>query len=728
MENILKKIQERQLGLTENLLMSLELVPVSDLQTKTSLLSIAAKGLSNEPRIIQRWIQLALEETDTQLKQGMIFSLSRLDFRKIPDLKSYIDLLMSVLNLDTYKRLAITSLGQLLQADSQVLGYLMSHYTQERDALTQRQILFILLEHDVVSPELLSFFLNFLTKVDADVKELIVRRLLVKNCLTLENLEALLLPTEPVNVRSSVLSHLLNHSIRALNAQVCRVLQNDADPRCRWQAVQVLSSQGSLESAETEALFKTLLSDPEARVRETIAFTFAHTLSMSSGAVEMLLKALDSEKSMESAIQIVEVLAPHVLSMDAIQAGFLKLLHHPLKAELAIKMIHALEPLLSTKQEMFQQFITVYENEKQSNVRAALLKAISNPALTANHQDTLISIYQSALKSTNSEIQSWGLQGLILIPLEESNAKIIEPMAAVLLESRIDGQLRQEAARKLSKLPLLSEALRAELKKTADQSTGELKRICQEALDRKPASSPASTAGDAPASSPVDWEDWQRRVDLDKNVKGVFPDVFFHFDTNPQMGKKILRAALAPDCATSCYQNQISPKMILSFLISKNALDDDFTRYCFHMIFSANNVESTDYYLSVAKTNLQYPEMQASLFQVLDQRTDFNPTLLHEIFMLAFGKKYWDSVREKFLSKQNANAALPYLKFLAGNLIHPEAVGLLDEALKKPGIIDVKTKPILEGAFRSLGRDLEKELKQHEAGEHTAPGPGLLDE
>jgi hypothetical protein len=198
----------------------------------------------------------------------------------------------------------------------------------------------------------------------------------------------------------------------------------------------------------------------------------------------------------------------------------------------------------------------------------------------------------------------------------------------------------------------------------SEQADGELRDVCRRACDRA-----ASEQG----AEAVDWEAWYRRVDVEHDVAGIFPDIFFHYDANPDAARRILRAALAPDLSEPLYRHRIGESQILDFLAAKQAIDDELSRYCVNVILTREG--NPDSHLALLKSNLAFPALRESLWQILERRAGASPILMRELLVLAHGDE--DQVarllRERLFAQTSPARAAPYLALLAGNLAWPPA-------------------------------------------------------
>ena len=684
------------------MLAALDLVPASDTETRRRLLSIASRGLG-DAAVASRWIQLAAAERDDDLRAGMLARLAALDQRQIPDLDACIRLFVAAVGPERTRALALQCLDRCAQH-----APLVEAYRTERRADVQRLILVALARHSNPPPAAVELFSAALDACDADVKPLLVDRLLRAGALGTDRLSPLLRPSEPVAVRRRVLQHVMERSI-VLEEAVAAVLARDPDAGCRAAAVHALAVRGMASPVAAEAVLTALRRDPSDDVRAAAAAAFEHALDPTPAAVDALLGALVAEQTTALARVIIGILTPHVSRSKAVQDALHRMLGGDLDADVAVLIYRTLGRLVVWDEGWLALFARAFADQAHDRVRAAILEALSG---TPDPDDQLVALYHAALKAPEPRIREWGLRGLLLVSMDESRCATVAAAADVLLDQAIDGRLRLDVGRKIAAIPDKPAALVASLRLVAEQGTGELREVCRKAHDE---------AASAQGADAIDWDGWYRRVEVEQEVQGVFPDVFLNYDANPGAARRIMRAALAPDCSSALHESRISDSTILDFLAARNAIDDDISRYCVTFILTQeSNRWNPNYHLALLKGNLAFPALKESVWQILDRRADVEPVLMREILIGAYRDEAEVArlVRERLLAKTNARQALPYLTFLAGNAAWAPAEAIITQL--PPALVDGDSRPVLAEAYRRLKIRMPEPKR--------ADGPGLADE
>jgi len=693
--SVLDAIRGRRDVTVDQMLMALELVPASDTENRRRLLAIAARGLG-DAKVAARWIALAADEKDTDLKAAMVARAASLDPRHV-DVHVWIRLLVDALSLERVRLAAIEALARLVRSRDDVAGTLIAAYRESKHRDVQRLLLRALAEPENPPPATRELLLAAVDRCDADLKPLLVDRLLRTDAITPDRL---LDPHEPVAVRLRVLHHAIERSLPIDDA----VLAKDPDPACRRAAVMLLAARGRLEP-----VLDALRRDPDESVRAAAAEAFEHALDLTPAAIDAILAALLAEKSSTFAEFIIGVLTPHVARSPAVRAALQKMLAANLDADVAVLIYRTLGRLVVWDESWLAHFARVLGDQKHDRVRAAILEALSG---TPDPDDRLVALHHAALKAPEPKIREWGLRGVLQVSMSEPRCAAVAAAADVLLDRAIDWHLRLAVARKIAAIPDKPAALVARLKKVAEQADDELKDVCRKAYD---------IAASEQGAEAIDWDGWYRRVDVEKEVKGVFPGVFLHYDSNPEAARRIMRAALAPDCSNALYYSQVNVSTILDFLAAKDAVDDDISRYCVTFVLTKeSNYGSPNYYLALLKCNPGFPALKESLAQILDRRADSAPNLMRELLEIAHGgeEPVAALVRDRLLAKTSPKQALPWLKFLAGNAAWEPAEAILMAVPEK--LLDADNRRVMDEAYRLLQVKPPKKKKPD--------GPGLADE
>ncbi|MCE9583390.1 MAG: hypothetical protein K8T20_12965 [Planctomycetes bacterium] len=709
---LLEEIRGRRETTTAQALGLLDLSASSDRESKLSLLSMAARHLA-DPKVCGRWIELAEAEKDVDLRRRMIAPLVSADPRRIPDPEAWVGLLIAALSVDATRDLAIGSLGRFITADPRAAKALTTAYAGEKSAARQRAILSALCTFDDPPPGIAKLLANAMDRVDADFKPALVSRLLRKDALDTKTLKALLSPTEPASVRRLVLDHVTDRAI-AMEKELAEVVAKDPDPGCRLAAIQGLASQGASSDIARKALLDAIQQDASEEIRREALLAFEHSLELTPAVRKHLVDALPEVRSVGLLQTLLRLMVPYVAHDAAVRKALLDLLGRNTKGDLAAATCELLGRYASWDRALLEEFLKAYETETDDRVRVALLRTFSGAPGTDPRMTT---IFLGALKSPEGAIQTWAAKGILHLPLNETNVPAFAAAAAALLDPDIDAGVRLELARKIVRIPSKSPELRAALKEAAQRGEGEMADLCRRAVDEAEAKSDKRE---------VDWAQWLKQVDVERNAEGVFPDLFMHYDSNPEMARRVIRAALNPDVNLyQVYGYDVSALTLIQFLVSRNAVEDDISRYCIHFCLDKDSsYGSPDSYLVPLFSNLRFPTLKDDLWTIFDKRTEYGPVLMRELLIAAYGglETLAAEFRRRIRAKETETALIPYLKFLAGNLAWEPAPALLDEIVKRfPTPEEKAFVELLDDAFQTLGR--EKPVKAPKP-----PGPGFADE
>ena len=717
MTSALDEIRGRRDAKVEQFLGLLELGRgAADTETKRKLLSIAARGLG-EPRLAGRWIEIASAEEDTELKAGMVEALLGLDPRGVPDVKAFTRLLLDAILLDEVKGPAIACLGRMISGNVEVARELIEAYGHQGRTGIQRLILGVLLQGENPPPEVVAFLQTVVERVDPDLKVVVIDRLLKKDALRGEAFAKLLRPDEPAWVKLRALEHATERAL-PVEELVASVLRKDGDAGVRLAAVRSLAARGAKSKAAVEALLEALRQDADGRVREAVMLALRHSLELTPEAIAGLLGALRAETSTDRVKLILRLLLPHLNRSFPVRDAFLALLKENLRAELAVEIYGALGELTTWDPALFQALFAAFEAAKNDRVKAAILKALSS---WHEPDAALIGLYGDALKSPDAEIRTWGVRGLVLLPLTEPNWPAVAAGVDILLDKKVDWDLREALAKKIGIIPTYTPATVAALKKVSEQGTDEIKKVCEKAYDRG--------SRQAPEGAQIDWDLWYRRVEVEHRSEGIFPDLYLAYDQNPAMARKILKAAMNPEVNLyNSYGHGVSATSILQFLVERNAMDDDLARFCVTWMMEKDSSHgSPSACLAALKSAPDYPDLGETLWKVLEKRSEVPPVLFRELLEIAYrgeaaaGAEF----KKRLLSKTTAAAAAKYFKVLEPNMAWGPAEGIVEEAAKSPRLLDDASKKLLGECFQRLGRKLPEPSK---AAPPPTAGPGFSDD
>jgi hypothetical protein len=710
MSDLLAAIRERRRLHAGQALALLDAVPSSDTETKQSLLSMAGRYLADRA-VLGRWLELVADETDSALKEAMLARVAHCDQRVIPDMGAYIRLMASSLAAPRLRPHALAALNRLVTAFPEVVDVLVEAYGAQTSAQVRRDILLGLSRCSVLPPRLLDFLMAEAQRCDADVKLVLVDRLLRRDAVDPPMLERWLATTEPSDVKERVLQHLLDRSI-LLEAATIGVLRSERRPPLRLLALRALVAQAPASGEAIQAILDALRDDPDPQVRAEAVLAFGHAVQPAPEILSALLQTLRTEKARDVAQLILDGLIPYAGSMPAVRDGLMALARENLHVEVAAALYAALGRLLRWDADLLPDLLAAYEGAPDDRSRSLLLEALS---LWPDPNERPIALYRDALRAPDSRIRQWGVQGLLRVPMTEDQAPVVAAGVASLLDASIDLQLRRLLAAKIGRIPDPPPDLRAALEETAEHSEDEdIRRACRVALARSPSAAPGPG---------VDLARWYHQAAVEHSVQGIFPEVYMLYDASPEECARILKVAvLDPACRDALYNNDfpVSANTILQFLLSHDALDDDLCRYC---VEQAQTSPGPAFYIGMLRSRPALPELRGAVWHMIESTARSSASsrmLLLELMILVHGSETTVAamLRERLLQLRQPVAAIPFLRFLDANRSWPPVGPLLEELLTATSLLDADNLAILRDALRELFPERTPESR----------GPGLADD
>lgn len=696
MSTLLDEIKARRNANTEQSLMMLDMVPLSDTDTKYSLLSSAAHYL-HDPAIIQKWIALLAAETDTQLKADMLFRLAAIGFSAIPDKTGFITLLSDMLQQDESRDIILPLLGRFSVTDKNAREKLRSFYLQQDNADTSRQILsWLLIPADADEADI-TFYQRIIDKVDADDKRVLVNRLLLQDRLEPAKIEKLLQPEEPAAIKEMVLRYCVDRSL-IFETALCHLVRNDASPVLRKWSIQLLAVHGIRETGVLDTILHALKQDPDPAVRQAAHQVFIYSLSLTPAIIAHLCDSLLTEKDTSTASQLLQLLAPYTERNESLTNALLHLLDKDIQTAVAVQLYNILGRLVPKRFTLFEKFISAYDKEQHDDCKAAILKSITS-AVTFG--DELNSFYEKALEAPSHAIKEWAIQGILLIPLTAENTRVVAAAAPVLLHQELSRELRLLLARKISCIPRLPDAAIQVFSRLADHDTdNQIKAVCIEVQEQ------AITQN---GGEHINWEQWLHKADVEHDMSGIFPHIWLFYDDNPRMANSILRAALHPGNSGSSYQQDVSDIEILRFLSVNGGIDDDLSRYALQQLLQTDlgNESKFKHYLLVLKSNPACEDLKEGLWLLLEKRSRYIPLIqLDELNKMIWGDGLEAEFRRHLSKQATVAGVIPYMQYLAVNNTWEPAPELLKSAVQITGMSEERDfKEVLTQACRNMGLD-----------------------
>jgi hypothetical protein len=691
-------IRDRRERSVQRALTMLQLYAASDAPTRQTLLNVSSACAADE-RVAGRWIELLATETDQGMRQSLLRALAELDFRQIPRGADCVAQLLTCLQQPDAREWALYCLNRIAAQNPQIVAPLIEAWRAQRDDRVARRILAMFIGIGDLPDPLIAFFLSILNEVDQTTKTALVGRLLERDALSPEQLEKLLAPTEPSQIKVMVLDHLVDRSLR-LDERAAEILRRDSDAPCRYAAVWALTETGAPAPDAFEALLQAAQSDPDPRVREFAIASFEYALAKTPAVIASFLESLGRETSVPRVSLLLRLLTPHLQRTPEIAPALLKLLEQNVQTDVALEIYTLLGVLAPWNPAVLEGLIAACSREHEDRIKAAILKPLS---LLNSRDPRLIALYSDAVTLPEPGIQQWGLQGILLLAATPENAELLAKGAQLLLSPDIDPRLRLALAQKLSVLPDKPPALLERLAYVAENTRDiELKRIC-EAVSNKAASDATS-----PSDVRIDWEAWIHRAEIEHRGDGIFPAMYERFDESPAQARRVLKALLNPQCSDNLYGlygYDVNEGTILAYLDRKDAVDDDVSRFCVGRILT-QDAGTPNGYLQTLLANPRYGGLKDAFWQILEKRIDPGAALLRTLLVVAYGDE--DAAAAALaahMQTRTSDALRPYLRLLNENLgwfpvrammaglanrkdLTAEQRQLVSDALKKFGIAE----------------------------------------
>jgi hypothetical protein len=717
---ITEEIKARRTSNREQALMLLDTVPLSDTENKYNLLASAARYL-NDPEVLNKWIGIAVTETDTRLRADMLYRITGSNLQAIPDPAAFMQMLESVLQQDEGRDTVLWLLGKLSLSYPAAKQPLIDFYRQHNNADTRRLILAWLLIPKTTDETDLAFFNSILQETDSDEKRLVIARLLLHDKLNVDQITQLLQPMTPPAVKELVLRYCIDRSI-VPETPLSVILRIDPEPRFRHWAILLLAVHGVKSVAVLDAIMYALKNDQDARVREAALHVFGYSLTITPETAGYLNYCLSSETNTQLALQLLQFLAPHTAKSPELADMLFYLLQQNLHADITCSIYDILGRLVPTNPAMQEKFIQAYEQEQRDDAKAIILKALSN-TIGDRHE-----LYLKSLRSPAAGIREWAIQGLLMIPLTRENVPIVVQAAPALLQPELRLELRRQLARKLSVIPNLPAETVAVFARLNDhERDGDILRSAT--LAQEKAISHSGAAG-------IDWEQWLHKADVSHDLNGIFPHIWFYFHENPDMAKQILYACINPANDNALYAQNISEADILEFMICNFGIDETLIQYAIHRLLQADLRYNgmLYHYLLIIKTYPLVPELQPALWQLLElrgYRSGLNLIQLDELLHIIWGADLENQFKQRIAAQQTVNGMLPYLQYISVNNNWRAAPAVLKSILEHHAAMldDNSFASLFKEACRNAGVDVDKLIRTTvpPPTQQAEEGPGFAD-
>ncbi len=726
---LIEQVRARGQASVETAVSLLDLYALSDTEQKWKLVDMAMRGLPAR-EVVGKFVQTAAAETDDELRAELISVLYWIDLREVPDLAAWVKLLTSSLDHERERGRAAACLGRMVAQSTEAIDALVAGCRATTVRSQQRSLVAALCTLEVPPPPVRALFLELLDKVDADAKEALVARLVLGDGLPAAVLARLLGATEPTPIKLLAIDHAIDRGLD-LDAALATLLGKDPEATCRRAAASALAARGGSSEPVVNALLSALQKDPDTSVRAAAALAFEHSLATSEPALQALAAALATERTRDGLLLLLRMVSPLSAKSPAIRAALLKLLREGLRADVAALVYETLGKLSALDAELSAQLLAALQTEQDQRVRGALLEAILQKP---DPLGELLPVYLAALQSSEARLRTLGAKGLLRVPLVPAQAGQLGPAVELLADSGVDRWTRATLAQKLARLAGADgqRALGPVLKKIAPQIADEgVRKICGEAADRAAAAAAASAGPEGPT---IDWNEWFHRVEVEHRTDGIFPDLFVHFDDNPDAARRILRAALNPPASETLYptyKGQLREETIVAWLRDRGLVDDDVSRFALTRLLDKSRYEGDAFYLGLLRSNPNFPTLREDVWRLIEVRRDPPPVLLRELIVAAYQGSDDDAAAElkkRIAAVKTPEQAAPFLKFLAGNAPWPpaqEAFALLP--VDAPAYAEEKNHEVIVEIAKAMNRKLPEKPAAEEAAP-TNQGPGLADD
>jgi hypothetical protein len=717
---ITEEIKARSSSNREQALMLLDMVPAADTENKYNLLAAAAHYL-NDPQVLNKWIGLAVTETDTRLRADMLYRITGSNLQAIPDRAAFMHMLTSVLQQDEGRDTVLWLLGKLSLFFPAAKQPLINFYQQHNNAATRGQILSFLLAPREADETDIAFFNSILLETDSEEKRQVISHLLLHDKLNVDQLTMLLQPMTAPAIKELVLRYCIDRSI-VPEQPLSIILRIDPEPRFRHWAILLLAVHGVKSIPVLDAIMYALKNDQDATVREAALHVFAYSISLTPETVGYLSYCLSSETNTQLALQLLQFLAPHTAKSPELADALLYLLQQQLHADITRAIYDILGRLVPTHPAILEKFISAYEQEQRDDAKAIILKALGS-ATGDRHE-----LYLKSLKSPAPGIREWGIQGILAIPLTKENVPIVVKAAPALLQPELRLDLRRQLARKISVIPNLPAETVAVFARVSDhERDGELLRCAT--LAREKAISQTGAAS-------IDWAQWLYKADVSHDLNGIFPHIWFYCHENPGMAKQVLYACLNPANNNALYPHNVSEADILEFMIANFGIDEQLINYATSRLLQADLRYNgmLYHYLLIIKSRPPAPELKPALWQLLElrgYRNGLNLIQFDELLQLVYGNDLENQFKQRIAAQQTANGMLPYLQYISVNNTWSAAPAVLKSVLEHHAALldDSSFANLFKEACRNAGVDADRLMRTTipPPAEQVEEGPGFAD-
>ena len=661
-------IRKRRREKNATILSAMDILPALDTSRKVELLQLCVPQL-REKEILARWLAIMANESDDEIKAYMLTCLPSIVENTKALTRHYFKALMNCMDLGPQHRQRIAYyLDDLIFIEADLYQWFMVSYAKEKDKYVRAALVWPLLRIKTVEKDLAAFFKSILNQVDENLKYHLLLKLLSKDLLSPDELLPHLQATEPASIKRLVLNYLEDRALCPAEA-LKKVYANEWDPGIKQQLMRLLlKSPLALEKSLVDFFLTNLHQETDADMRNLILRDCMHSITVDLNNIEFLCRLLTSEKSTANAKLMVDWLAPYYTEFEQIKYCFLNLLEKAVDVSLAVMIVECLGIHLSKDMDLVDRMFSKYASVAHDLIREEILVSFANCPI---QDKRLYALYASALNSVSPGIKTQGLRGLLLIPMTDAVFDLLEGAAPILLDASIDPELRIALAQKIAILPKKSSGCKTRLKEVMVQtSEAGLQKIVADVFEKM--------KQENEIASNVDWEWFERQVKLEKNIDHIFPDIYLYFEENVEKARELLRLMLMDDSfRAELYSKDIDRKTMLDFLIAKDQIDSELTKFALNKLIEKNEHHSLHdggaEYMLVLKNSRDLTGIKDRLWVffereivlALEGASDVDLTDVRDIFIRACGEhQLFLELTKRLAAAPDLKAVKPYLVFV----------------------------------------------------------------
>lgn len=615
---LLAEVRSRRTATAADAAMALALYPASPLDDRRRLAAIAAPALA-EPAVAAAWLACASGEGDPAQRDALV---GRLLGMRLPagSETEWSALLLASLERPDLRHGAAEALRPLLPAHPGLVDRVVALAASAADPALRDQLDLILLDLPRPTPALAAHWRSRLAGSGLGVRLRLAARLCDHDLLDDGSAEALLDPGEPAAVRELVLRHWLDRG-RCPAAAAARVLEHDPEPGCRALALDLLAG-GGCDPRAAEALLQAMRQDAVPALRLRAACAIAGWGDGDPALLADIVARLRGEADRHAFAATIAILGPVLVRQPTLRAALAGLLAEGLDADAAAALCSALAPCARADVAVREALLAVCESATSERVRAPALAALAgviapDPGLEPS--------FRRALRSRSPALRGWGVQGFLRLDIlaVEPGTALAAADALRLIPADGGYDVRQQRLQLMRKLAVLrpQPPVLAELAdRTEDDEVRDLaRRLVQSAADAAPARA-------------FDWDDALERIEVRRDVAGLFPAVLEQAHADPTAGRRVLHAIAMALLTTGLDGVPCGFHDLVPHLARCGALDEAVVRALAQRLRAEpGRSENPSPDLAVLRAHPRLPEVAGALEAVLPYARRVRPGLLRDL-------------------------------------------------------------------------------------------------